>query len=71
MLERLIITLFYKNKLYENNEAEIGSKNKSKLKTFWGSEVLKLKTKIKIIYISFKSLYLQKNDLKTKAIIYM
>ena len=33
--------MIFKNKLYRNNEVEIGNKNINNLRTFWGWEVEK------------------------------
>ena len=41
-----------------------------KLRTFWGSGVQEQKIKITMIYISFKKIYLQKNDLNTVKVIF-
>lgn len=51
-------TFFYKNKLYQSNEADIGKKNKNNLRTFWG---WKVENKIKIIiYMYFQNLLTKK-----------
>ena len=59
-------TFFYKNKLYQSNEADIGKKNKNNLRTFWG---WKVENKIKIIICIFK-IYLQKSNLNTFKVIW-
>ena len=64
-MEQFDNTLFlFKNKLYENNEAEIVSKNKNKLRTFWGWEVQKQKLKWRLSTFLLNA-WLQKNDLHT------
>ena len=68
--EKFIIKLYlhffiYKNKLYKNNEAEIGQKNKNKLTTFWGWKMWRQK-KIDELYF-FKTCYKRMTWMPSKS----
>ena len=65
------LNIFDKNKLYKNNEAEMG---KNKIKTnqeyFEAGKFKKQKIEITITNISFLTIYLQMNDLKIVRVIF-
>ena len=56
-----MIKLFYKNKLYENHQADTGKKNKNKETTFWVCKVQNQKNNNNN-NIDLHFFYLQKNE---------
>ena len=65
------LNIFDKNKLYKNNEAEMGkSKIKTNQENFEAGKFKKQKIEITIPHISFLTIYLQMNDLKIVRVIF-